>query len=103
MFGDLLTLNGLTAGVYVVTTETGSVYTVDLDRMLVTRHREEPDEYHELRRDEQAVSLLKLVDCRLGFDMRLLIDLKVEGVLHTTRATTPVLTIDRRDGGEIFQ
>ncbi|MGH3704132.1 MAG: hypothetical protein ACRDT9_05835, partial [Agromyces sp.] len=91
MFGDLLTLNGLTAGVYVVTTETGSVYMVDLDQKLVTRHRDQPDEYHELRRDEQPVTLLKLIDCRLGYDMRLLIDLKVDGVLHTTRATTPVL------------
>ncbi|WP_146184908.1 hypothetical protein [Agromyces badenianii] len=91
-----MTLNGLTAGVYIVTTETGSEYTVDLDQMVVTRHREEPDVYHELRRDEQSVTLLKLIDCRLGYDMRLLIDLKVEGVLHTTRATTPVVMIDRR-------
>ncbi|WP_139415610.1 hypothetical protein [Agromyces laixinhei] len=96
MFGDLLTLNSLTSGVYVVTTETGSVYTVDLDQMLVTRHRDEPDEYHELRRDEQPVTLLKLVDCRLGHDMRLLIDLRVDGVLHTTRATTVVVRIDRQ-------
>jgi transcriptional regulator with XRE-family HTH domain len=41
-----------------------------LDWMLITRHREEPDADHGLRRDEQPVSLLKLIDCRLGYEMR---------------------------------
>lgn len=77
------------AGEYVVFTESGSVYWVDLDRMRLSRMpaTRVPEPKH-LRCDGTLVDLLAVDDCTTGRRMRLLIDGKV-----TRRTTTPVVRI----------
>lgn len=48
-----------------------------------------------LRRDGATVRFVNVVECTVGRSMHLLIDLGVQGVLATTRLTTPVTAIER--------
>jgi hypothetical protein len=85
------------AGRWQVTTET-SVYLLDLDKNQVTRVPDagagpppglSPPAIAWLRRDHEPVSLLKLVTCTVGEPMRMLIDIRRDGVI-TLRMTTVV-------------
>jgi hypothetical protein len=82
-------------GCYVVTTETGSRYWLDLDRRLVRRvTRQTILQTRRLRRDGHDIDLLEIVQCRLGQPMIVLIDLNLPGVWLTTRESTLVVRID---------
>ncbi len=94
MFGDLITLNGVTTGTYKIETISGSVYHLDLDRRVFTRNPLDDPELI-LRRDHEEVRLLELLECTVGRRMLLIIDLRVENVLYTTRDTTPVVAIHK--------
>lgn len=89
------TLMDSTDGAYRVVT-TDSSYLVDLDRMVIRRtpRSQDPDGTL-LRRDDELVALLQIVECSVGALMRLLVDLHVLGAPFTARTTTPVCSIDR--------
>ncbi|GGR13551.1 hypothetical protein ACFOE1_11525 [Agromyces mediolanus] len=99
MFGDLITLDGVTDGTYRIETISGSVYLLDLNRRVFTRTPLDDPELT-LRRDRKEVRLLELVDCTIGRRMLLIIDLRVDDVLYTTRDTTPVVAIHKLADGE---
>ena len=83
------------SGRYEVTTKS-SCYVVDLDREVIMRRpRMGNPEGSLLRRDEELVTLLRVLDCTVGRRMILLIDLHVAGVPFTTRASTEVLAIEQ--------
>lgn len=89
------TLNGETAGRYFVSTESGSVYLVDLDRLMMSRlPAMDMSADRSLRRDGQSVDLISLVECSIGRPMNLIIDLHVPGVMRTTRRSTDVTAIE---------
>lgn len=85
------------AGRWQVTTET-SVYLLDLDMKQVTRVPDagagpppgwSPAPIAALRRDHESVPLLKVITCTVGEPMRMLIDVRRDGVC-TLRTTTVV-------------
>ncbi|WP_148040163.1 hypothetical protein [Cryobacterium tepidiphilum] len=84
-----------THGAYRVVTA-ASRYLIDLDRMVVRREpRAENPEGSLLRRDDELITLLDILDCTVGRPMRLHIDLHVLGVPSTLRCSTPVVSIER--------
>ncbi|MBG6212677.1 hypothetical protein [Cryobacterium sp. CAN_C2] len=94
------TLMDEVSGLYLVHTESGSTYSIDLDRQELCRMStpDDPARVHGLRRDGSTVTLLDVLECTVGRPMHLLIDLAVPGVLATTRRTTPVTGIERVTG-----
>lgn len=81
-------------GAYQVITQ-ASTYVVDLDRMVIRRT---PRTHHDggslLRRDEELVMLVELLECTVGKRMELLLNLHVYGVPGTMRFSTRVVAID---------
>lgn len=88
-------LDGVTSGGYRVTTDSGSVYSLDLDRMIFTRlPAMDMGADRSLRRDGEQVDLLMLVQCRIGQPAVLIINLHWPNVPSTLRRTTPVIAIE---------
>jgi hypothetical protein len=88
-------LNGLTAGRYIVRTGSGSLYDVDLGRAAFSRLPAMDMAFdRSLRRDGEEAELLEIVDCTVGRRASLIIDLSWQGVLCTVRRTTVVLSIE---------
>lgn len=75
-----------------VLTENGSVYLLDFDAGTVARHR--ADDGVDLRQDSTACPLLHVLELRLGRPMRLLVDVRGDGV-DTLRVTSAVRRIER--------
>lgn len=87
------TLMDSTTGAYRVATAT-STYEIDLNRMVLRRNpRTEDTDGALLRRDDERITLVAVIECTVGHPMELLIDLHVVGVKFTTRHSSPVLTI----------
>lgn len=83
-------------GHYLVTTESGSRYWLDLDARLLRRVTGPTfTETLRLRRDGDDVDLIEIVTCALGEPKVVVINLNVPGVWFTTRETTTVLSIKR--------
>lgn len=87
------TLVDTMTGTYSVTTEM-STYLLDLDTRALIRVPD-ADNAADLRRDGEAVSLVRVQVCNVGLPMIVVIDLLVPGVWDTTRCTTPVVSIRR--------
>lgn len=85
-------LAGVATGKHLVTTAAGSTYLLDLDEQTIVR-LPRADEEAKLRRDGAPVRLLSILECTVGTDMVVLIDLAVPGVAFTTRRTTTVMTL----------
>ena len=85
------------SGRFLLRTQSGSRYWLDLDRREMCRMpvADDPALDHRLRRDGDTVRVLRLVECTIGRGMHLLIDLAVPGVAATSRRTTPVMAIER--------
>lgn len=82
------------AAAYQVTPQ-ASTYVVDLDRMVILRTpRTQHDGGSLLRRDEELVMLVELLECTVGKRMELLLNLHVYGVPGTARFSTRVVAID---------
>ena len=84
-------------GQWQVTTET-SLYLVDLDAWLVTRVPDagagtlpglSPVAVASLRRDHEPVTLIELIECQLDRPLRMLLDIRRDGV-PTLRVSTHV-------------
>ncbi len=93
------------SGRWQVTTET-STYLLDLDARLVTRVPDAgagtPDglsgvSIASLRRDHEPIPLIELVRCEPGQPMRVLLDVREDGI-STMRTTTTVRNIRKLDG-----
>lgn len=91
-------------GLWQVTTET-SLYLVDLDARLVTRVPDagagtppgsSPVAIASLRRDHEPVSLIELIECRLDRPLRMLLDIRRDGV-PTLRVSTHVRDLRELD------
>ncbi|KGJ79914.1 hypothetical protein GY21_03245 [Cryobacterium roopkundense] len=94
-------LNSENTGRYLVTTGSGSVYLIDLDRSVMSRvPAMDMTADRSLRRDGQPVDIISLVQCSVGRPMNLIIDLHVPGVMRTTRRTTEVRAIEPFPGAE---
>lgn len=82
-------------GCYLVVTQSGSQYWLDLGRRILRRmagpvfHAE-----RRLRRDGEDIVLLEVMRCELGQPMILLINLAAPGVYSTIRISTPVVSIE---------
>lgn len=84
-----------TTGAYRVATAS-STYWIDLDRMALRREpRTANPDGSLLRRDDELITLHRIVECTVGRPMELHIDLHVVGVGFTTRWSTPVMSIER--------
>ena len=82
-------------GRYLVTTESGSRYTLDFNRRLFRRTTNPTLVARRgLRRDGEDIDLVEVIECRLGKPLLLLINLWVPGVWFTTRESTPVVRIE---------
>ena len=94
----LKSLNGFTSGRYLVHTQSGSRYDIDLDRETFTRlPAMDMAVDRSLRRDGEEATLLEIVDCTVGRSATLMIDLSWGAVLFTRRCTTSVVSIERLD------
>ena len=83
-----------TTGAYRVIT-VASTYLIDLDRAVIRREPRTGDsEASLLRRDEELVTLLEIIECSVGRPMTLLLDLHVFGVPFTARYATGVVSIE---------
>lgn len=80
-------------GVFVVATEDGITYRLDLDQRLVTRSAEVGPGVRAVV-DPAPASLLTVATCRIGAPMVLLLDRNVPGVRFTRRATANVIRIE---------
>ncbi len=88
-------LMDVATGAYEVTTA-ASTYLIDLDRLVIRRAPRTVDENGSLlRRDEELITLLEVLECSVGRPMALMIDLHVAGVPFTTRISTPVTRIEQ--------
>jgi len=87
-------------GVYEVTTESGTVYTVDLDAKTLRRevgiptHRDAVSEA--MRRDGDTVDLLDIGCVQVGLQGIFRIDLRVRDVDSTNRFTTTIVSIEAK-------
>ncbi|MEB0001664.1 hypothetical protein QN355_09045 [Cryobacterium sp. 10S3] len=93
------TLTGQSGGRFAIETASGSTYWLDLDRAVMRRLPTVDDRAneHELRRDGAEVALLRVVECSIGQPMHLIINLRVAGVVATSRRTTTVMAITQLD------
>ncbi|RKR75899.1 hypothetical protein [Frondihabitans australicus] len=81
-------------GVLLVTTENGSRYELDFDRLCVTRYPDlETWPGARLRRDEDELTLRGLQAIIVGYPMRLLLEIREDGV-PTVRQTGHVTSIE---------
>lgn len=88
------------AGAFVVVTEDGCEFRVDLDERVVrTTGRGGSSPF--ARGEGEIVVLIELATCRVGEPMVLFIDLLVPGVWFTRRTTEPVERILRLSSGSL--
>ncbi|MFD7871518.1 hypothetical protein ACFV3I_13600 [Microbacterium sp. NPDC059771] len=80
-------------GVFVVATDDGTMYRLDMDQRLVTRSAEVGPGVLAVV-DSAPASLLTVATCRIGAPMVLLIDRNVPGVRFTRRTTANVIRIE---------
>ena len=82
-----------TTGTYRVASM-ASTYIVDLDCAVIRRQPRTGDPRGSLlRRDEEPITLLEVLECTVGRPMALMIDLHVPRVPFTVRVSTPVVSI----------
>lgn len=79
-------------GIFVVTTDDGVAYRLDLDERQVTRTVEVGTGVRAVL-DPESAALVAVATCRVGAPMVLLIDRDVPGVLFTRRTSATVLVI----------
>lgn len=91
------------SGSFAVRTESGTLYAIHLDTprevvRLAEDQRPTPRYAHlsaaELRRDGEAIKLIKIVEMQVGRPGLMLLDVRLDGVL-TARGTTCIVSISR--------
>lgn len=95
---SLQTLMDSAAGAYEVITSSGAIYVIDLDRSRITRRNPPSQPKAHMRKDGESVALVAVIDCTVGRELNLTIDLGIPGVAYTSRVSTPVHTIRLLDG-----
>ena len=91
-------LTNSSRGFWSVETVSGSSYLLDMDnRVLLRQANPSGDEDGTLRRDGDPIQLIQLVHSEVGDRMLLLVNLRVPGVVCTTRISTTVLRIEGVD------
>lgn len=89
------TLKDLNSGRYLVSTESGSEYVIDLDRKTMLRlPAMDMSVDRSLRRDGQEIHVVALEECSVGRPMCLIVNLRLPGVVATTRRSTEVQSIE---------
>lgn len=87
------TLSGVTSGMYLISTRSGSQQVIDLDRMTICRIA--PANINRpLRQDDAELDILFMGKCEVGRELILVVDLHLPGIASTFRRTTEVLTIE---------
>lgn len=81
-------------GVFVVATDDGVAYLLDMNRRQVTRTVEVCCGVRAVL-DPESAALVAVATCRVGVPMVLLIDRDLPGVVFTRRTSATVLTIDQ--------
>lgn len=82
-------------GCFVITTESASRYSLDLNQRLLRRVTSPIFQARlRLRNDGEDIDLIEVVDCRVGHPLILLINLNLPGVWLTKRESTPIVRID---------
>ena len=91
-------LTNSSRGFWSVETVSGSSYLLDMDNRVLLRQADPSgDEDGTLHRDGDPIQLIRLVHCEVGDRMLLLVNLRVTGVVCTTRISTTVLRIEGVD------
>lgn len=98
--GDVELLTDDMSGGFIVLTDDGCEFRVDLDERVIRMTRGDASGPF-ARGGGEDIDLLELAMCRLGEPMVLLIDLKVPGVWFTRRTTEPVHRILRLSCGPL--
>lgn len=88
-------MSEVSSGIWEVHARSGGVYVLNPERHTMRRERGLTSFSASLRRDGSEVILLDVIECEVGRPMVLLLDLSWPGVMHTTRASTPVTRIER--------
>ena len=89
----ITTLFGVTSGMYMIRTRSGSQQVIDLDRMTIWRVAP-ADTYRPLRQDGAEIDVLFIGKCEVGQELILIVDLHLPGIASTFRRTTEVLAIE---------
>lgn len=82
-------MDDTTTGLWSFTTETGSLYKLDMDKRTLTRF----PEANELRRDREALHIFTLLSCSVGARAEFLVEVRNDAV--TYRQTSPVVSLRR--------
>jgi len=77
-------------GSWQITTETGSIYVLDLDQRLLTR----VPELVAMRRDHQPLHLHRLIEARVGASGRFLVQVRTDDI-PTIRLTSHIIAIQK--------
>lgn len=80
------------SGRFLVKTETGSSYVLDMSNQTLTRS-DVGEESVELRRDGEAIPVVELIECKVGSPALLFLQIRDDGV-QTLRRTSPVVSIE---------
>jgi hypothetical protein len=82
-------------GMFLVTTERGTRYWFDTTRGVVRRETNASNPARlDLRRDGESVDLVEIVTCTVGSPLVILINLEIDGIMLTSRESTPVTAIE---------
>ena len=88
-------LKDVSTGRYLVTTISGSRYLIDLDKSTMLRMPAvDMAADHSLRRHGQEIHVVALKECSVGRPMWLIVNLRIPGVIATTRRSTEVQSIE---------
>ena len=85
-------------GTFVVTTESGSRYIIDLDARTLVRHHDDESDWHgDLNRGGLVHGLVNITDCTVNQGMVVIIDQALPGYKEEigARFTTTVVRIDK--------
>ena len=82
-----------TAGRWRITTRTGTTYLLDLDRRLIRRQPVRGGGSTPMRADGWDVAFLEVVQCRVGLQLVVLIDLHLPGASCTRRIAADITRI----------
>lgn len=75
-------LSGVTSGMYLIRTRSGSQQVINLDRMTICRIAP-PGTKRPLRQDDAEIDILFMGKCEVGRELILIVDLHLPGIAST--------------------
>jgi hypothetical protein len=92
---SITTLRGVTTGTYLISTNSGARYILNLDRTTICRIAPPRSESAEtLRQDGDEIDVVEMGDFEVGQTVLFVVNLHIPGVVSTIRRSTRVLAIE---------